>query len=55
MNVSRIPKRLLLALVRGYQYFISPLFQDSVALLVLVLVLMVRPNGLFTNRAVWRA
>jgi hypothetical protein len=26
MNVSRIPKRLLLALVRGYQYFISPLF-----------------------------
>ena len=26
MNISRIPKRLLLALVRGYQYFISPLF-----------------------------
>lgn len=39
----------------GVAYFISPLFQDSVALLVLVLVLMVRPNGLFTNRAVWRA
>jgi branched-chain amino acid transport system permease protein len=47
---------LLLGLVEaGVAYFISPLFQDSVALLVLVVVLMLRPSGLFTSRAAWRA
>lgn len=47
---------LLLGLLEaGVAYTLSPLFQDSAALVVIVLVLMLRPSGLFNNRAVWRA
>lgn len=39
----------------GVAYAISPLLQDSVSLIVIILVLLVKPKGLFAGSASWRA
>lgn len=39
----------------GIAFAISPLLQDSVSLVVIMLVLLVRPQGLFAGAAAWRA
>lgn len=36
-------------------YFISPVFQDSVSLVLIILVLLFKPEGLFGGREAWRA
>lgn len=36
-------------------YIFAPVFKDSVALVVIVLVLLIRPQGLFGKRQAWRA
>ena len=36
-------------------YFISPVFQDSVSLVLIILVLLFKPEGLFGSREAWRA
>jgi len=39
----------------GVAYAISPLLQDSVALVVIMFVLLVKPQGLFAGAGAWRA
>jgi len=47
---------LLLGVIEGLSaYLVSPLFQDSIALVVLVVFLVVRPEGLFGSLQRWRA
>ncbi len=47
---------LLLGALEGLSaYAFAPLFQDSIALVVIILFLIVRPQGLFGSRHGWRA
>jgi len=47
---------LLLGLLESFvAYTLTPLLQDSVGLLIIILVLMFRPRGLFAGQETWRA
>lgn len=36
-------------------YWISPLFQDSLSLVIIIIVLLLKPEGLFGSQPAWRA
>lgn len=47
---------LLLGLLEGMvAYTLTPVLQESVALVVVIVILLVRPQGLFGRKEVWRA
>ncbi|MGE0271469.1 MAG: branched-chain amino acid ABC transporter permease [Alphaproteobacteria bacterium] len=47
---------LLLGLLEsGVAYSLTPLYQDSVGLVLMIVVLLIRPSGLFQTRGAWRA
>lgn len=47
---------LMLGLLEAFvSFFFDPLFQDATALLALIAILLIRPQGLFGTKAAWRA